>query len=184
MIKILLVMVVINGVFAYGKEKRVEFLDIVEPGQKVFLKNNVEIKRKLTRCAKNRGHLFPLIPISGVTPITEIDILNSLGGKDVLLVDMRKELQYLEETIPTAINVPYTDIEKNMDKVGCIWTDGSWDCSEVKKVYAFCNGPVCSQSPTAMQKMIDNGFPVERLYYYRGGMFAWDGLGLTTVMGE
>ena len=45
-------------------------------------------------------------------------------------------------------------------------------------------GPVCPQSPTAMRAMIRDGFPAEKIYYYRGGMLDWDALGLTTVEGD
>jgi hypothetical protein len=51
-------------------------------------------------------------------------------------------------------------------------------------VVGFCNGPVCPQSPTAMRAMIRDGFPADKIYYYRGGMLDWDALGLTTVEGE
>ena len=37
--------------------------------------------------------------------------------------------------------------------------DGKWDCAGAKKVYAFCNGPVCPQSPTAILAMTRDGFP-------------------------
>ena len=59
-----------------------------------------------------------------------------------------------------------------------------WDCSKAKKVYAFCNGPVCPQSPTAINAMVRDGFPVDKIYYYRGGMLDWDALGFPIVKDE
>ncbi len=32
--------------------------------------------------------------------------------------------------------------------------------------------------------MIREGFPTDKIYYYRGGMLDWDALGLTTVEGS
>ena len=61
---------------------------------------------------------------------------------------------------------------------------GKWNCAKAKKVYAFCNGPVCPQSPTAIAAMVREGFPVDRIYYYRGGMLDWDALGFPVIKGD
>jgi len=45
----------------------------------------------------------------------------------------------------------------------------------------WCNGPWCGQSPHAIRGLLDLGYPAEKLYYYRGGMQAWQSLGLTVV---
>jgi len=144
----------------------------------------VTITRKMTPCAKNTGWLQPLIPAPGIVPVTEIEVLNAINDPDMLLVDMRTLEWYLEATIPGAIHIPYTEIAMRMDELGCIKKDGKFDCANAKKVLGFCNGPVCPQSPTAMKAMIREGFPAEKIYYYRGGMLDWDVLGLTTVEGE
>ncbi|MDF1873231.1 MAG: rhodanese-like domain-containing protein, partial [Vannielia sp.] len=46
------------------------------------------------------------------------------------------------------------------------------------------NGPWCGQSPTAARRMIEAGYPADKIYYYRGGMQMWQMLGLTVVAGE
>ena len=43
------------------------------------------------------------------------------------------------------------------------------------------NGPVC---PMAIKAMTRDGFPANKIYYYRGGMLDWDALGLTSVKDE
>ncbi len=143
----------------------------------------LEIRRKMTFCAKNKGFLQPLIPLKGVNPVTEIEMLHALNDKQVLVVDMRVEEQFLEETIPHAVNIPYTEVELRLDQLGCTMKDKTWNCAKAVKVYAFCNGPVCAQSPTAIEAMVRRGFPAEKIYYYRGGMLNWSALGLTTVKG-
>lgn len=144
----------------------------------------IEITRTMTSCAKNKGWLQPLIPVEGVTPVTEIEVLHAMNDDNALIIDMREPNWYFDATIPTAINIPYTDVALRMDELGCEKTDGAWNCSAAKDVYGFCNGPVCPQSPTAMKAMVRDGFPAENIYYYRGGMMDWDVLGLTTVEGE
>ena len=144
----------------------------------------IEITRTMTECAKNKGFFQGLVPVEGVTPVTEIEMLHALNDKEALVVDMRTERYFLQETIPHAINIPYTEVELRMDELGCTLKGNDWDCAKAKKVYAFCNGPVCPQSPTAIKAMVRRGFPADKIYYYRGGMLDWSALGLTTVKGE
>ncbi|MGD8570515.1 MAG: rhodanese-like domain-containing protein, partial [Gammaproteobacteria bacterium] len=35
------------------------------------------------------------------------------------------------------------------------------------------------QSPTAIKNLLALGYPAEKIYYYRGGMQAWQSLGMT-----
>lgn len=144
----------------------------------------ITIRRTMTACAKNKGWLQELIPVKGLNPVTEIEILKSMNDKDALLIDMRQQDHFVEGTIPTAINIPYTEVALRLDELGCEKTDGKWQCDNAKKVYGFCNGPVCPQSPIAMKAMVREGFPAEKIYYYRGGMLDWEALGLTTVEGD
>ncbi len=162
-----------------------EMLHIMsQDDNKSFTAGGVTFTREMTPCAKNKGWLQVLVPFEGVHPVTEIDILKSLDDKDALLVDMRTQDWFADATIPTAINIPYTEVAGRMEELGCTKTDGKYNCAEAKKVYAFCNGPVCPQSPMAMKAMIRDGFPADKIYYYRGGMLDWAALGLNTVEGD
>jgi len=144
----------------------------------------VTITRVMTNCAKNKGWLQPLVPSPGIIPVTELEVLESIGNPDVLLVDMRTVEWFIERTIPGAINIPYTEIAMRLDELGCEKSASGMDCSNAKTILGFCNGPVCPQSPSAMKAMIREGFPAENIMYYRGGMLDWDALGLTTVQGD
>ena len=144
----------------------------------------VEITRVMTPCAKNKGWLQPLVPVEGIHPVTEIEVLEALSDDTFLVVDMREIDWHLEATIPGSINIPYTEVSQRLDELGCKGKGAALDCAKAKKVVGYCNGPVCPQSPTAMKAMVREGFPVDKIYYYRGGMLAWDALGLTTVGGS
>lgn len=144
----------------------------------------VTITRVMTACAKNTGYLQPLVPAPGVIPVTELEVLEALSNPNILVVDMRTQEWFIARTIPGAINIPYTEIAMRLDELGCIKHSEGVDCREAKVILGFCNGPACSQSPTAMSAMIREGFPAENIMYYRGGMLDWDALGLTTVQGE
>ncbi len=147
---------------------------------------DIVIERVMTPCAKNKGWLQPMVPVAGVTPAGEIEVLQGLQDPETLVIDMREVDWYVEATIPTSINIPYTEVADRLDELGCKATGGSprWDCADAKTVIAFCNGPVCPQSPTAIKAMDREGFPMSKVLYYRGGMLDWDALGFTTVEGD
>lgn len=144
----------------------------------------LEITRVMTPCAKNKGWLQPLVPAEGIHPASEIEVLGALNDPDFLVIDMREIDWHLEATIPGSINIPYTEIAQRLDELGCAKSGDGIDCAAAKKVLGYCNEPVCPQSPMAMKAMVREGFPAEKIYYYRGGMLSWDALGLTTVEGS
>jgi len=57
-----------------------------------------------------------------------------------------------------------------------------WDFSHAKDVLLYCNGMWCGQSPRAIKNLLSLGYPPEKIFYYRGGMQAWQSLGLTIVV--
>jgi rhodanese-related sulfurtransferase len=143
-----------------------------------------DIKRVMTPCAKNKGWIQPLTPHEGVTPITELEILDALKNESALLVDMRIGNAFATATIPNAINIPFNEAYEHLDKLGCVMGEDDWDCSKGVKMISFCNGPICPQSAWAIKVMLENGYPVENISYYRGGMLDWSALGFTTVRGK
>jgi rhodanese-related sulfurtransferase len=56
-----------------------------------------------------------------------------------------------------------------------------WDFSQAKEIIIWCNGIWCGQSHRAIKGILALGYPAEKIYYYRGGMQAWQSLGLTVV---
>ena len=59
--------------------------------------------------------------------------------------------------------------------------ESGWDFSNAKKLILWCNGWWCGQSPTAIRGLLDEGYPAEKLFYFRGGMQSWQLYGLNTV---
>ena len=165
-----------------------EYLRIIGTDTKFVVKNakgeEREIKRVMTPCAKNKGWLQPLVPVAGVHPVTEIEMLNAMNDRDAMLVDMREPEDRANGTIPGSHHIVYTEVSTRLDELGCKKTAKGWDCAGAKKVFAFCNGPVCPQSPTAIQAMTRDGFPADKIYYYRGGMLDWSALGFPVLKGD
>ena len=125
----------------------------------------------------------PMIPAQGVTPIGELEILAMLRDPDAIVVDSRTTKWFEGGTIPGAMSMPFTDVNERLDELGCEPDFDGWDCEAAKPVALFCNGMWCGQSPTAIRRMVEAGYPTDKIYYYRGGMQVWQMLGLT-VTGE
>jgi len=126
----------------------------------------------------------PMEVAPGVTTVGEIELLEfaKKGGK---LIDGRTIEWHVDGTIPGAINMPYTEMASRLDEIGCVRdANGPWNCVNAEEVLLFCNGQWCGQSPMAIKAMLREGYPPEKIFYYRGGMQAWHTLGLTVVEGE
>ncbi len=116
------------------------------------------------------------------------DKVNSGKG---IIIDARLPKWYYAETIPSAINVPFTFLESNPPKekvvaffklLGAKEKNGKLDFSNAKELLIFCNGVWCDQSPRLIRNLIKYGYPTDKILYYRNGMQGWKLLGLTTVV--
>ncbi len=137
--------------------------------------------------------IHPIQAAKGVRTIGEIELLdfvsNEVANKTGLLIDARMPKWYNSETIPGAINLPFIIFSKKgkslnriFELLGARKTDQGYDFSKAKNLALFCNGPWCDQSPRAIRALIADGYPPEKLNYYRGGMQMWKLFGLTTVL--
>jgi rhodanese-related sulfurtransferase len=59
-----------------------------------------------------------------------------------------------------------------------------WNFRDAKTLVMFCNGAWCGQSPANIRSLIRMGYPPSKIKWYRGGMQAWETLGLTTAVAE
>lgn len=124
----------------------------------------------------------PMSPAPGVTTIGELEMIAALQDPEVIVTDSRVRADYLGGTIPGAVHLPYTEVADRLDVLGCEVDFDGFDCTNARSVVLFCNGPWCGQSPTAIRRMIEAGYPAERISYYRGGMQVWRMLGLSVIV--
>lgn len=122
----------------------------------------VEIERHRNDMQLITGYLQPMVPIDGVTPVGELEVLDCLGDDDYVVIDMRDPDWRLKGTIPGSMSIPFGEVSDRLDALGCVRSSSGWNCDAAKKVVAFCNGPACPQSSIAMHAMVDNGFPPEK----------------------
>ena len=123
----------------------------------------------------------PMSPVAGVRTLGELELIEALQDPDVKVVDSRTPDWFRGGTIPGAVSIPWDQMLDRLDELGCAPDFEGWDCEGAGEVVLFCNGLWCGQSPTAIRYMVEAGYPVERIGYYRGGMQTWRMLGLTVT---
>lgn len=133
----------------------------------------------------------------GVETVGELEVIDyavkmSNGDNSIILVDNRTPDWVARGTIPGAVNIPYTKMSRSkgsdditiaetLEKLGAKETSKGWNFSNAKTAVFFCNGMWCGQSPAGIAGLLKEGYPGEKIKWYRGGMQSWEILGLTTV---
>lgn len=125
----------------------------------------------------------PMQVAPGVKTVGELEVVQYLAKKG-LIIDARTVEWHVRGTIPTAKNIPFTQVASRLNELGCTKSGKKWDCANAKTVLLFCNGLWCGQSPTAIRAMLREGYPASKIQYYRNGMQGWESLGLTVVEGS
>lgn len=141
-----------------------------------FLKNKVERGSGLLVDARTESwYLKGTIPGSVNIPFT------AFTGEDknaAALVDALSRLG-----VRRGATVNWSDsMHRGVDDLGAQVRNYDWDFSGAKEVLLFCNGPWCDQSPRAIRALVKLGYPVNKIFYYRGGMQDWLQLGLTVTV--
>jgi len=123
----------------------------------------------------------PMNVADGVRTIGELELLEMLQDPEAIVVDSRTPQWFEGGSIPGAVNIPYTEAVDRLDELGCEIDFDGFLCDDARPVALFCNGPWCGQSPSAIRRMVEAGYPAERISYYRGGMQIWRVLGLSVT---
>ncbi|WP_320034077.1 rhodanese-like domain-containing protein [Halarcobacter sp.] len=141
------------------------------------------------------GKITPMKITDKIETIGELEVIEFIKeaqtDKNKLLIDARLPDWFLQMSIPTAENIPFTYFNKDkypddfydvLDSIGVEEiSEGKYNFSKAKELVLFCNGAWCPQSTFAIENLIKLGYPEEKLKWYRGGMYSWKMLNLTTV---
>lgn len=113
------------------------------------------------------GKIAPISLRPDVRTVGELEVIEHLraGGR---AVDTRKPEYGDEGTLAGAVSVPHEEIVERRAE----FDDGDGE------VVFFCNGPQCTATPQAIERLLHDGFPPARILYYRGGVHDWVTLGL------
>ena len=114
------------------------------------------------------GKVQPLQPYPDVPTVGELELI-ALVEQGAVLVDTRVADSRSGHTLPGAVHLPHDQI-----------TDRLSELSPDVVSIVFCNGPQCTQTPDAIGRLLDAGYPAASLAYYRGGLHDWVTLGYPT----
>ena len=128
--------------------------------------------------------------IGNVKTVGELEVLEFIkdmkDSSGSLLIDARTRAWYKKGTIPTAINLPFSMLDKKGKYFSRILTllggkkiGDSWNFDNAQKLLIFSNGVWDEQATIEIKNLIDVGYPEDKLLYYRGGMQMWNAVGLT-----
>lgn len=143
------------------------------------------------------GKIQPMRIREGIVTVGEIEVLEFIQNKvnvnpsKYIVVDARKRDWFEQMTIPSAVNIPFDEIEydeaipEDFERVqtllGFHKVGEKYDFSHAKTALLFCNGPWCAQSSLAIEKLLKIGYPKEKLLWYRGGLQDWLAVGLSVI---
>jgi rhodanese-related sulfurtransferase len=191
-----------GALMAEGDEKQVMIsserfsVEVMHHGEKVTLMRNQDPDSTIVPLYQrtNQGKIQPMHPFAphAVETIGELEMIDYLervsqGDDSLLVIDSRTPNWVERGTIPGAINIPFTRFKDSqsaldiMEERFGVFVADVMDFSNAKTLVMFCNGNWCGQSPTAIKKLLNLGYPAAKIKYYRGGMQSWHSLGLTVV---
>ena len=164
-------------------------------GNTVIIKRVQEPNSKLNNAFNNIQKECPPyciqpMNIGKVKTVGELEVLNFIkdmeNNTNTLLIDARTRNWYKKGTIPTAINLPFSILQKNgkyIQKVlallGGKKNDKKWNFDDAQTLLIFSNGAWDEDATTEIKNLVDMGYPEDKILYYRGGMQMWNSVGLT-----
>ncbi len=165
-----------------------------------FQSGNLASKKIHEKCKKTlistKGVIQPLTLKAGITTVGELEVLDFIANRSsknsnkYILVDSRISDWFDTGTIPSAINIPYDELEYDEDfieeyhqaykNLGVKVLDKKkYDFTNAKTALFFCNGSWCAQSPRAIKYLVKIGYPKNKILWYRGGIASWASVSLT-----
>lgn len=185
--------------------ERLSGVEVTHEGRKVRVEriqdneNTVDLAFALTSRPCPPFCIQPMQLAPGVETIGELELLSylrrmSTGDETLLVIDSREPSWLTGGMVPGATNIPWKtlhfghadakEVAETLEfQFEAVPQDGLWNFENAKTLVLYCNGPWCGQSPTNIKSLLALGYPPHKLKWYRGGMQAWKGLGLTTVQG-
>jgi len=149
----------------------------------------------IKRTPKDQEHTCPPfciqpMNIKGVSTVGELEVLDfikELKGKEAkLLIDIRDNKQFKQNTIPGAINIPYSMLKTNSKYQDQVLTllggkklEGKWIFKSVPSLLIFGASDENDRASKAIKTLLKLSYPNKKIYYYRAGVEGWNHLRLT-----
>lgn len=176
--------------------EKLSSFETIDMGHKITVQRIQDFDNKLVDDFTKTSRECPPFCIQPTTiqelkPIAELEVINfirtKVKNKQGLLIDTRLKSWFELETIPSALNIPFTLMQSNKaDKIlnllGMRITNGKKDFTKVKELVLFSNGIWSEQATKFIIEIIKKGYPKEKIMFYRDGLQGWKLLGLTTIV--
>ncbi len=120
-----------------------EFLSLYQHVIKYAVQEIAELEKTLNRQREDNN-------ASNAVTLDELETM--LQNKDVLLLDVRPEIEYEFGHITGAISVPMVELMAKLK-----------DLSRDKEIIAYCRGPFCVLADEAVKLLNEKGYNVRRL---------------------
>jgi len=171
------------------------YLDVDLDGKIVRIKRIQDTSHKLTNSYSKTSRIAPpfsiqpAVPVKGITLYGELELLDFISTKvsnnSGILIDARMPKWYNQGTIPGATNIPFTIMQSSAHKkIFEILGVKNDNFDNAHEILVFDNGPWCQQAGVFIKSIVKNGYPKNKISYYRGGMQFWQILGLTTLKAD
>jgi hypothetical protein len=187
--------------YLVGITNKLSYITTSDSGQKVRIERIQDVENVLTDDFTKTSRQCPPFCIQPtkvdehIENIGELELLAFINTKITshkgILIDTRLKSWFELETIPSAINLPFSVVENaSKKKMGMIFrilgmkikSDKSWDFSNAKELAIFDNGAWCAQATHFVPSLLKYGYPAEKIHYYRAGLQGWKLVGLTTLV--
>jgi rhodanese-related sulfurtransferase len=197
--RIIIASLILASLLNAGKYDKVKITEeisrilVYHKGKVVDVHRVQDTEHKLTGYLANVSNpcpdrcLQPIIAHPNVETVGEVEIIKFMeiqeSRKNGLLVDVRSREDYTAETIPSAINIPYTVVDNTraIEEILKVLGFAKEDKEKAQELIFFCNGSTCSKSANMIRAFVEMGYPTEKIKYYHGGIQMWKMLGFTTV---
>lgn len=100
----------------------------------------------------------------GLEPVSAQELLKRVRARSVTVLDVRPPEEYAAGHLPGAVNVPLTELKKQLNKL-----------SVRKEIVAYCRGPYCVLAFEAVAWLRAKGYKARRL---ESGYPEWKAAGL------
>ena len=198
-IALLLIVMVSSYAGQFNKVKitpEISYMYVYHKGKAVKVHRIQNTKNKITgeyaKIYRPGQDIQPIKMHENIQTIGEVELLHfmkkKVNKKKGLLVDLRPKKIYKEESIPSAVNIPFkiknnkAKLEKILKALGAKrLADGSLDTHNAIEVTFYCSGLWCHKSSEFIKTFLELGYPADKIFYYRGGIQMWKILGFTTV---
>lgn len=153
----------------------------------------VTITRRGSSCPNSC--VQPMMVAPGVTTLGELEVIaflqNAVSSGSGLLIDVRMPTSFSTGAVPGAVNVPAATFAPDnpyrndlLSAFGVSGVDAVPSFGNAFSIIIYGSGTDDKDAPSAINSLLDAGYPAGKIKYYRGGISDWTLLGLNLSVGQ